>query len=124
MAEWKNVTTSVMIILLCLNASFILLDATGVSTIIGVNIGLDQNAFAQFAQNAQSIETTPNNLGFSEVATIKLAQILSGFWNLGFALPKVLVSIGIPGMFVAFLTAPIYGCFVISLVYYITGRST
>ena len=124
MAEWKNVTTSVMIIVLCLNASFILLDVTGVANIMGVSIGLDQTPFSAYATSAQSVETTPNNLGFSEVATIKLASILSGFWNIGFALPKVLVTIGIPSIFVAFLTAPIYGCFVLSLIYYITGRAT
>ena len=82
-----------MIIVLCLNASFILLDVTGVANIMGVSIGLDQTPFSAYATSAQSVETTPNNLGFSEVATIKLASILSGFWNIGFALPKVLVTI-------------------------------
>ena len=124
MAEWKNVTTGVMIIVLCLNASFILLDATGITGVLGVSIGLDQTPFSVFTANAQSITTTPNNLGFAEVASIRLAQILAGFWNLGFALPKVLISIGIPGVIVTFLTAPLYACFVLSVIFYITGRAS
>lgn len=124
MAEWSRVTTSIMILVLCLNASFILVDATGIAGMIGVSTGLDQTPFEAFATSAQSLETTPNNMGFAEVATIKLAKALAGFWNLGFALPFVLISIGIPEIYVAFLSAPIYACFVLSAIFYITGRST
>lgn len=124
MAEWKNVTTSIMIIVLCLNASLILLDSTGVSVILGVETNLSQTPFSQFAVDAQSVETTPNNLSWGEVATIKLTNTLSGFWNLGFALPKILLSMNIPLVFVTFISAPIYACFILSLIYYITGRAT
>jgi len=124
MTEWKNITVAIMILTLCLNSSFILLDASGFTELIGVNIGLDQNIFAKFAENAQSTTTTPNNLGFSEMATIRLAQTISGMFNLGFALPNVLISLGVPKGITYFLTAPIYACFVISLVYYVTGRGT
>jgi|TARA_R100000963_G_C4628313_1_gene93997 hypothetical protein len=124
MAEWSRVTTSIMILVLCLNAAFILVDTTGIAGMIGVSTGLDQNVFAQFATNAQNLETTPNNMQWAEVATIKLASSLSTFFNLGFALPFVLISIGIPEIYVTFLSAPIYACFVLSMIYYITGRST
>ena len=113
-----------MIIVLCLNASLILLDSTGVSVILGVETNLSQTPFSQFAVDAQSVETTPNNLSWGEVATIKLTNTLSGFWNLGFALPKILLSMNIPLVFVTFISAPIYACFILSLIYYITGRAT
>ena len=124
--QWKNVTLTLLILLLCFNGAFMYM-ASGdpsISDTIGVEINLDQSPFGDSNTQARSLDAVPaGSVGFALGNTaLMLTKTLTLIWNLIFSAPKVMLQMNIPLAIVSFIFAPLYLLVGLTIIYMVSGR--
>lgn len=120
----SRITTTVLILLLLLNGSASIMEASGLSEDIGVDIapGVDR-AMDQAVDNAKdgfSSRAGPLETLFSLfIAAMKLFETLT---KAVFAAPTMFANLGFPSWFIAPIFAPMYIVSTLEIMYVATGR--
>jgi len=119
-----RITSTVLVILLLLNGSASIMEASGLSDDLGVDIspGVDRalNDAVSTAKDGFSSRAGPLDTLFALfISAMKLFETLT---QAVFAAPTMFTNMGFPGWFVYPVFAPMYVVSTLEIVYVATGR--
>lgn len=116
-------STNLLIILVALNASAVLVGATGLGAALGYQPVVGGDGVIDDAEaDAGEIDAERSAIDTFVSGVITAAQTLLSMFSVVIAGPRMLINLGAPSSIVAFLSAPLYLLVSIDILEVISGR--